>query len=262
LLLNVKSNELTVCGLAAVRALFAKDAGAIKRLYFDYPTGRRIGVICKALATARKIYRCVEPAELERIAGTVHHGGMVAVIEQRVLRPPRPEDVRRWAHAGAPLLLLDRIGNAHNLGAIVRTAAFFGVAYIVVPDHPEQALPGEATYRVAEGGMAHVEIFRVRSLAEFIRELRPFYEVIGAVVRSAAPLVSTLKPRPSIPVGRGARQPGKPVALVLGNEEHGLAPDVAAACERRVQIPGGGAMESLNVAAAAAVLCWEFFGRR
>ena len=239
----MKSNELTVCGLAAVRALFAKDAGAIRRLYFDYPTGRRIGVICKALATGRKIYRCVEPAELEKIAGTVHHGGIVAVIEQRLLRPPRPEDVRRWAHAGIPLLLLDRIGNAHNLGAIVRTAAFFGVAHLVVPDHPEQALPGEATHRVAEGGMAHVEIFRVRSLAEFIRELRPFYEVIGAAVR-------------------GTRQPARPIALVLGNEERGLAPDVAAACERRIQIPGGGAIESLNVAAAAAVLCWEFFGRR
>ncbi|HUL55028.1 MAG TPA: RNA methyltransferase substrate-binding domain-containing protein, partial [Opitutaceae bacterium] len=131
----MRANELSVCGLTAVRALFAQDAGAIKRLYFDYPTGRRIGVICKALAAARKIYRCVEPAELEKIAGTVHHGGIVAVIEQRGLRPPRPEDVRRWARERAPLLLLDRIGNAHNLGAIVRTAAFFGVAQIVVPDH-------------------------------------------------------------------------------------------------------------------------------
>ena len=85
----MQPKKITVCGLAAVRALFAKDAGAIQRLYFDYATGRRIGVICKALATARKIYRCVEPAELEKIAGTVHHGGIVAVIGQRVLRPPR-----------------------------------------------------------------------------------------------------------------------------------------------------------------------------
>jgi tRNA G18 (ribose-2'-O)-methylase SpoU len=51
------------------------------------------------------------------------------------------------------------------------------------------------------------------------------------------------------------------VALVLGNEEHGLAPEVAAACEQVVTIPGSGAVESLNVSAAAAVLCWEFFGR-
>ena len=50
------------------------------------------------------------------------------------------------------------------------------------------------------------------------------------------------------------------MALVLGNEEHGLEPEVAAACEQLVQIPGSGAVESLNVSAAAAVLCWEYFG--
>lgn len=243
-----------------MRALFAKDAGAIERLYFDYATGRRIGVICKALAAARKIYRCVEPAELEKIAGTVHHGGIVAVIGQRVLRSPRSEDVRRWAQAGEPLLLLDRIGNAHNLGAVVRTAAFFGVGRLVIPVHPQQALPGEATYRVAEGGMEYVEVYCVKSLVEFIRQLRPFYTVVGAAVHGAAPLIPD--------AGRGTRtlksgaSPPRPVALVLGNEEHGLAPEVAAACERLVRIPGGGAVESLNVSAAAAVLCWEFFGRR
>ncbi len=251
----MKPKEHTVCGLAAVKALFARDAGAIKRLFFDYPTGRRIGIICQALSRARKVYRCVEPVELEKISGTVHHGGIVAVIEPRVLRRPRPEDVRRWAHSAAPLLLLDRIGNVHNLGAIVRSAAFFGVEHIVIPDDPDQARPGDAAYRVAEGAMEHVEIHAVTSLAEFVRELKPFYRVIGTAVRGAAPIA-----------GGGARKssgnsPERPVALVLGNEERGLAPEVAAACEELVRIPGKGAIESLNVSAAAAVLCWEFFGR-
>ena len=252
----MKPTEQTVCGLVAVKALFARDAGAIKRLFFDYPTGRRIGIICRTLAAARKIYRCVEPGELEKIAGTVHHGGIVAVIEPRVMRSPRPEDLRRWAHAREPLLLLDRIGNAHNLGAIVRTAAFFGVGHLVIPEHPEQAGPGEAAYRVAEGGMEHVEIYAVDSLVDFIRSLRPFYLVVGGAVRGAAPIPVAR------PFGSGETTPLRPVALVLGNEEHGLAPEVAAACEALVRIPGGGAIESLNVSAAAAVLCWEFFGRR
>ncbi len=237
--------------LAAVRALFAQDAGAIRRLYFDYPTGRRIGVMCKALAAARRVYRCVEPAELEKIAGTVHHGGIVAVIEQRELRPPGNEDLRLWARNREMLLLLDRIGNAHNLGAIVRTAAFFGVEQLVIPDCPEQALPGEAAHRVAEGGMAHVTFHRVRSLVEFIRQVRPAYEVIGGAVRGAEPLDARAPPE---------APPAKPLALVLGNEEHGLTPEVAAACDRLVFIPGSGAVESLNVAAAAAVLLHHFVG--
>jgi RNA methyltransferase, TrmH family len=251
----MKPNEHSVCGLAAVKALFARDANAIKRLFFDYPTGRKIGIICQALSRARKVYRCVEPAELEKISGTVHHGGIVAVIEARVLRPPRPEELRRWAHARAPLLLLDRIGNVHNFGAIVRSAAFFGVGHIVIPEGPEQARPGEAAYRVAEGAMEQVEIHAVKSLVEFVRDLKPFYRIIGTAVRGAVPIA-----------GGGARNssgnpPERPVALVLGNEERGLAPEVAAVCEELVRIPGSGAIESLNVSAAAAVLCWEFFGR-
>ncbi len=252
----MKPKEQTVCGLAAVKALFARDAGAIKRLYFDHPTGLRIGIICRTLAAARKVYRCVEPVELEKISGTVHHGGIVAVIEPRVLHPPRPEDLRRWARARAPLLLLDRIGNVHNLGAIVRSAAFFGVEHIVIPEDPEQARPGEAAYRVAEGGMEHVEIHAVKSLAGFIREARPFYRVVGTTVRGAAPIAGGGNRDPD------GKPPERPVALVLGNEERGLAPEVAAACDELVRIPGGGAIESLNVSAAAAVLCWEFFGRR
>lgn len=249
----MKPNELTVCGLAAVRSLFGRDAGAIKRLYFDYPTGRRIGVICQALAAARRVYRCVEPSELEKIAGTVHHGGIVAVIEPRELRPPRPEDLRLWARNREVLLLLDRVGNAHNLGAIVRTAAFFGVTHLIIPADPEQALPGAATHRVAEGGMALVEFNRVQSLAEFIRLLRPWYEVVGAAVRGATPLDHEPTPRAAI---------AKPIALVLGNEEKGLAPEVAAACDRLVVIRGSGAVESLNVAAATAILLYRFAGSR
>jgi len=249
----MKPNEVPVCGLAAVRTQFSRDAGAIQRLFFDYPTGRRVGVICKALAAARKIYRCVEPAELEKIAGTVHHGGIVAVIEAPELQPPRPEDLRQWARARETLLLLDRIGNAHNLGAIVRTAAFFGVAHVIVPDDPRQALPGEATHRVAEGGMALVAFNRVPSLADFMRAARPFYQIVGAAVRGAGPLHASQPPAPA-----GA----KPVALVLGNEEAGLSAEVAAACDRLVTISGGGAVESLNVSAAAAILIHHFCGYR
>lgn len=246
----MKSAELKICGLAPVRARFARDAASIQRLYFDYPTGRKIGVMCKALAGAKKIYRCVEPPELEKIAGTVHHGGIVAVVSAPALASPTDADVKRWASKRAPLLLLDRVGNAHNLGAIARTAGFFGVSQIVLPQHGQAALPSDAAYRVAEGGLEAVEVFHVKDLPTFIRALAAAgYEVIGAATRGGRPEAAH----------RGA---AKPVALVLGNEEHGLAPEVASACTRLVTIPGSGAVESLNVSVAGAVLMWELFARK
>lgn len=247
----MKTKEIPVCGLAAVQARFKANAASIKRLFFDYATGRKVGAICKALASARKVYRCVEPAELEKIAGTVHHGGIVAIVEQSPVRAPKADDIAKWARARAPLLVLDRIGNAHNLGAIARTAAFFGVRHIVIADHPQQALPGEAAHRVAEGGLENVEIFAARDLAAFCRELGAHYRVVGTAVDGAMSLNKFAGEK------RSAAAPPKPVALVLGNEEHGLAPDVAKACTQLVTIPGSGLVESLNVSSAAAVLCWE-----
>ncbi len=234
-------NELRICGLPAVRARFQRDAGSILRLFFDYETGRKVGVMCKALAAARKVYRCVEPAELEKIAGTVHHGGIVAVVLTPPLRAPLPADLARWAKARAPVLLLDRIGNAHNLGAIARSAAFFGVEHLVLPFDPGAALPNDAAYRVAEGGLEHVTVWRVPALPAFARSLAEAgYEVVGAATRGGSP--------------RGTAPSDRPWALALGNEEAGLSADLAAACTRLVTIAGSGRIESLNVSVAAAVL--------
>jgi len=246
----MKAKEITICGLAAVRGQFAADAGAIKRLFFDYATGRKIGVICRTLAQAKKVYRCVEAPELEKIAGTIHHGGIVAVVTAPELRGPAAGAVAEWARRREPVLVLDGIGNAHNLGALARTAAFFGVPRIVLPDDAASAVPSEAAYRVAEGGLAHIEVLRVQGLAEFLRELAAAgYDVVGASTHGAKSLR-----------GAAARD-GKPVAIVLGNEERGLAPDIEAACTRRVTIPGANKVESLNVSVAGAILLWELFAR-
>jgi TrmH RNA methyltransferase len=284
-----RSDELKLCGLSAVRARWQRDPASIKRLYFDYATGRKIGVMCKALSTARKVYRCVEPAELEKVAGTVHHGGIVAVVEEPLLRTPTQHDVQAWARQRVPLLLIDRIGNAHNLGALARTAAFFGVPHLVLRSDPAAARPNDAAYRVAEGGFEALAVWSVRDLPAFLRELgEAGYEVVGAATRGAPMLGKNPKSETRNPKlgtrnqerdarnpepgtrnqGRDARNPeletrnSKPVALVLGNEEQGLAPEVAAACGRLVTIPGSGQVESLNVSVAGAVLMWEYFGRR
>lgn len=245
-----RHDELKLCGLAAVKARFARDPGSIQRLFFDLATSKQIGVICKVLAQNKKVYRCVEPAELEKIAGSIHHGGIVAVVATPALRVPTADDVKKWAKRGEAVLVLDRIGNAHNLGAIARTAAFFGVPRIVIPDDPAAAKPSESAHRVAEGGFENVEVWQTKGLAAFVKELvAAGYDVIGAATRGG---------RPDAP--RDATR--KPLALVLGNEEQGLAPGVLAACTRLVTIPGSGKVESLNVSVAAAVLMWELAARR
>jgi TrmH RNA methyltransferase len=244
----LKTKELTICGLAAVKARFQNEPASILRLFFDNATGRKVGPMCKALAATRKVYRSVEPAELVKISGSIHHGGIVAVVSAPTLLSPKPSDLKLWAAKKTPVLMLDRVGNAHNLGALIRTAAYLGVTQIVIADAPESARPNDAAYRVAEGGMEQVTVWLVRDLPRLIGDLRAAgYSVMAAATRGGHP--------------EGGKVANQPVALVMGNEEHGITPKVSAACTRQVTIPGTGAVESLNVSVAGAILMWELFGR-
>ena len=241
------AGELRLCGLAAVRARFQRDPGSFQRLYFDAATGRKIGVLCRVLAQAKRIYRQVPGEELERIAGSVHHGGIVAVVTPPAVRPVTPEVVARWARDGAGVLLLEGIGNAHNLGAIVRTAAFLGVPHLVLAGDAAAAQPTDAAHRVAEGGFEHVTLWRTEDLPGLIGQLKAAGgEVTGAATRGGA-----VRPGPRV-AGRSLR------AVALGNEETGLSPATAAACSQRVTLPGSGRVESLNVSVAAALMIWEY----
>lgn len=232
---------LRIAGLPAVSALFATAPERVERLFFDDRMKPLTGAFCMTLARARKPYRVVPPDELERVAGTVLHGGIVAVAQPRPLPELDLAAAERWASDGQPLLLLDGIGNPHNLGAIARSAAFFGLPRLVLSDHPEQAGPSDASYRVAEGGLEHVTLYRAPRFAQALKGLRRHYRVVGTALGRGEPLAAL-------------RRGEKPIALVLGNEEHGLPRATLDACDAVVTIPGTGSVQSLNVSASAAIL--------
>jgi len=239
------SKLLRVAGWPAVSALFAAAPERVERLFFDARMKAHVNAFCAELARRRKPYRQVDAEEMERVAGSVMHGGIVALAEPRPVHLLDPAKVAalsaEWARSGRLLLLLDGVGNPHNLGAIARTAAFFGVERMVLSDHPAQAGPSDASYRVAEGGLEHIELWRARQFARMLAELRQHYLVVGAAAEGGQPLS----------VFRGG---DKPIALVLGNEERGLPVATLKACAKIVTIPGAGLIQSLNVAASAAIL--------
>ncbi len=232
---------LRICGLAAVTALFERDPRRAERLFFEDRVKGEVGSFCRTLARARKPYRQVDKAELARVAGTLLHGGVVAIAGPRPLADFDPGAARNWVKNGKPVLVLDGIGNPHNLGAIARSAAFFGIERIVLADRPDQALPSDSSYRVAKGGLEHLNLYRA-ALPAALFEMRPAYRVIGTAV-GHGPVPARL-------------ESGPPVALVFGNEETGLDPATIAACDQIWSIPGSDRVQSLNVAAAAAILLY------
>ena len=236
-------------------ARWQKAPDSIRRLFFDRETGRRVGAISKTLAATRRVYRCVEDAELEKVAGTLHHGGIVAVVDGPELREPSEADIVRWAKRAEPVLVLDRVGNAHNLGALVRTAAFLQVPHLLLCDHPDAARPNEAAYRVAEGGFEALAVWQTPDLPGVLAAMKAAgFDVVGAATRGGARLS---------PGGDGAVRPApRARALVMGNEERGLSREVEAVCSRRVTLAGSEHVESLNVSVAGALLMWELLAPR
>lgn len=246
---TVTEKVARIAGLPAVAAVFAHDPERVLRLYYDDSRKTEAGPFCAYLARKRRPYRLLPLEELARVAGTVLHGGIVAVVRPKPLVPIAFGLARSWAQAGNPLLLLDGVGNPHNLGAIARTLAFFGGDHLILSDHPAQAGLSDAAYRIAEGGLEYLQVHTMRNCGPMLHSLRPLYRVIGTALipRGVAPEAVATDDRPPL--------------LVLGNEEDGLPAATLAGCETVVTIPGCGRVQSLNVAATAAILIYTLFSR-
>ena len=183
-------------------------------------------------------YRVVEESDLGKLAASSHHEGVVA----DVLRV-EPQTLHEWLHdlpTGPTLALwLDGVGNPHNFGAILRSAAHFGVAAILQSQYSTLALSGAAA-RVAEGGAERVPLVRMGERDDALAQLRAAGFMLAAtVVRDGQDLFATRLPQRLI--------------YVMGAEGEGMEEGLAATCDLRLSIPGTGAVESLNVAAATAV---------
>lgn len=244
------SRELALCGWNCVAAAFARRPEAVTRLFFEERQAPRTGEWCRALAASRRVYRMVPGEELARIADTVHHGGIVAIVSERQVPVATDADAARLAASGSAVLALDGVGNPHNLGLLARTAAFFGFRALLVGARPGETPPrflSSAAYRVAEGGLEHLEVLGVYKLPEFIRRNRASFLWCATDIRGGEPIEA-------VDVQRFQRPP----ALVAGNEESGVTEAVLAACERKIVIRGTNRVESLNVAAATAIALHHF----
>ena len=239
--------ELRLYGLNAVRAAFAKRPQAIRKLYLLEARIPQLQPLLKWCVAHRVGYRVVEEGDLQKLAASAHHEGVVA----DVLRE-EPQPLSSWLRdlpAGRQCALwLDGVGNPHNLGAILRSAAHFGINAILLPKHSTLALSGAAA-RVAEGGAEAVPMVRLGREDNGIAQLRSAGFMLAAtVVRGGSDLFKVTLPPRSV--------------YVMGAEGEGMSPALVAACDLTLSIPGSGAVESLNVSAATAVLLAQWASRR
>lgn len=188
----------------------------------------------------RRVWRAPEtPAEeLERLCGSPDHQGVVAEVD------PYPyADPAALLRDGALIVALDQVQDPRNLGAVCRSAEFAGAAGVVIPERRSAEVTAVAC-KAAAGAVEHIEIARVRNLADWLGAARDAgFWIWGADADAdQAPWDVDLS---------GS------TAIVLGGEGKGIRPRVASACDGLVALPRKGSIESLNVSAAAAALLSE-----
>jgi 23S rRNA (guanosine2251-2'-O)-methyltransferase len=171
--------------------------------------------------------------------GSVHQG---AALEVKPLNWGKLADVA-ISGAGAPLVvLLDRVTDPHNVGAVLRSAEVFGARAVIAPRHHSAPETG-ALAKTASGALERQPYLRVTNLAEAMDELREMGFVLLGLDGEA-----------DVTLAEAVAEAGtRPIGLVMGAEGPGLREKTRETCDRLVRIPYPGGFGSLNVSNAAAV---------
>jgi 23S rRNA (guanosine2251-2'-O)-methyltransferase len=194
---------------------------------------------------ARLRIEYVSGAELDDLARTSAPQGVVA----RALPVPEADVDAMLARPDAFVVALDGVTDPGNLGAVIRTAETAGATGIVLPRHRAAGL-SPAAVKAASGAIEHVPIALVAGIPAFLeRATRAGLWTVGLDERGATSVFD-------LAVADG------PVVVVLGAEGRGLSRLARDRCDVIAAIPMRGAVDSLNVGAAAAVVCFEIARRR
>jgi len=188
----------------------------------------------------------VPPSLMNDITGFNIHRGCLAVGER-----PTPRPWREIVTGVRTVVLLERVANPDNVGGIFRNAAAFGADAVVLDDASADPLYRKAI-RTSMGAALLMPFARVGSLPEMLGELRR--DGFATVALTPGPSATSLSSVVSDACG-------KPVVLTLGHEGEGLLEETLRACEFHARIPISSAVDSLNVASAAAIGLHEFTRR-
>lgn len=209
----------------AVEALFITEAGR-KKYEREY---------LAVTANAEKTY-IVEEHVAQKLSDTSSNPGFFCVLRQR-------QETAALSPEGF-YVMTDRLQTPDNLGALSRTAEAFGVKGLIVNGGCDIYSP--KALRASMGALLRLPVFETNDGARLLRELKEKkMKVFGAVLRDDASDVRTIE------------KTGGAV-LVVGNEGSGISEEILKECTSFVIIPMSGRAESLNAAAAAAILIWEF----
>jgi 23S rRNA (guanosine2251-2'-O)-methyltransferase len=225
-------------GLHAVQAALANPARRLRRLVLTEEGSAALAA--RLPAPWALTPETVDRGRIDQLLGrdAVHQGA--ALLADLLPQPVLATALER----PGPVLVLDQVTDPRNIGAILRSAAAFGVAAVIVQERHAPEETGSLA-KAASGALETVPLLRAVNLARTIVMLKAAnFWVVGLDAEAGSAL-------------DGAPFKERRVALVLGGEGSGLRRLTRESCDELAKLPMAGIMESLNVSAATAVALYE-----
>ncbi len=184
----------------------------------------------------------VERAMIDNLVpdGAVHQG-LALLVEP--LTPVTIDDLCELENPNLIVVALDRANDPHNIGAILRSAAAFGVTAVILPDRHAPETTGTLA-KSASGALEFVPLVRVPNLVQALNRLKENNYWVAGLTADAPKTIAE------------AKLSGR-IVLTVGAEGAGMRRLSAETCDFLVKIPMSGVMESLNMSNAAAIALYE-----
>ena len=227
-------------GAHAAEAALANPARKILRVLATPDRARSLEAAARGRAGPALRIEAADNGDIARLLppGAVHGG--VAVLAADL---PDADLDAMLSPAKGVILVLDQVTDPQNVGALLRSAAAFGVRGLIMQERHSPELSG-ALAKAAAGAVERTPVARVVNLSRALEAIADAgWRTVGLAGQAQASLHDAVD--------------GSPVALVLGSEGEGLRRLVAEHCDVLARIPMPGGFESLNVSAAGAVALYE-----
>lgn len=236
--------RLWLYGTHAVRAALANPLRRCRRLLVTRPALPSIQAVARDGTAGAPSPEISERHDIERLLPRdAVHQGMALLVD------PLPvvglDDVlgATTGQSDAVIVVLDQVTDPRNVGAVLRSAAAFGVQAVVVPRRHAPEATGSLA-KAASGALESVPVVRTVNLARGLREIKEAgFWCVGLDARDGTAIAEA--------------EFGGRLALVLGAEGSGLRRLTRDGCDVLVRIPLGGGVESLNLSSSAAIALYE-----
>lgn len=197
----------------------------------------------------KKVPIQVVPVEKLNRVTAKNHQGILAFSSP--INFQKIENILPWLYEQGVVpffLILDRITDVRNFGAIVRTAECAGVHAVIIPEK-ESAQINEDAIKTSAGALHHIPVCREQNLEEVVAYLKDYgLKAIACTEKGEGSLFGC--------------QLKDPLVLILGSEEDGISPQLLKLAHQSAYLPLAGQIGSLNVGAAGAVAMYETLRQR